>query len=73
MKIAVKVKPGSKREQVEQLDETNFTVRVKAKPIDGKANDAVIKVLADYFDVSKSDVILLKGQTSKQKIFEIIE
>ena len=73
MKIAVKVKPGSKREQVEQLDETNFTVRVKAKPIDGKANDAVIKVLADYFDVSKSGVILLKGQTSKQKIFEIIE
>ena len=71
MKISVKVKPNAKLEKLEKIDETNFSVWVKEKPREGKANHAVIKILANYFGVAKSDVILLKGQTSKQKIFEV--
>jgi len=71
MKISVKVKPNAKQERIEKIDESNFSVWVKEKPREGKANHAVIKILANYFGVAKSDVILLKGQTSKQKIFEV--
>ncbi len=48
-----------------------YKVSVKAVPVDGKANEAIIKALAEYFDVSKSNITLISGQTSKQKIFEI--
>lgn len=71
MKIAVKVRPNAKENRVEKIGDNNFSVRVKAKPVEGRATGAVIKALADYFGVSKSRVILLKGQTSKQKIFEV--
>ncbi len=71
MKISVKVKPNAKQERLEKIDESNFSVWVKEKPREGKANHAVIKILANYFGVARSEVILLKGQTSKQKIFEV--
>ncbi len=71
MRISVKVKANSKQERVEKIDDENFLVRVKAKPADGKANEAVIKALADHFDTARSNIVLLKGHTSRQKIFEI--
>ncbi|MDH5202528.1 MAG: DUF167 domain-containing protein [Nitrospirota bacterium] len=73
MKISVKVKPNAKQERIEKTGENTLSVWVKEKPQEGKANQAVIKILADYFGVARSKVILLKGQTSKQKIFEIKE
>ena len=72
MKIFVKVKPRAKIEKVEKVDERNFTVFVKESPIKGLANQAVTKVLAEYFKVSSSKVKIISGHTSKQKIIEII-
>ena len=72
MKITVKVKPNSKEDSVEKVGENEFMVRVKAKPQEGKANQAVVEALAEYFDVAKSRVVLLHGQTSKHKVFDII-
>jgi uncharacterized protein (TIGR00251 family) len=71
MKISVKVKPNAKQEKIEKVTENHFLVRVKEKPQEGKANKAVIKVLSEYFGVPQSRVILLKGQSSREKIFEI--
>lgn len=39
--------------------------------VSGKANEAVIKALAEYFGIAKSNIALIKGQASKHKIFEI--
>jgi hypothetical protein len=44
---------------------------VKEPPIRGKANRAIINVLADYFNVSVSQVVLLSGFSSREKIFNI--
>lgn len=71
MKISVRVKPNAKQEKIGKVGEKDFIVCVKEKPQEGKANQAVIRVLAEYFDVSKSEVILLKGQTAREKVFEI--
>ncbi|MFA5095004.1 MAG: DUF167 domain-containing protein [Candidatus Omnitrophota bacterium] len=71
MKITVKIKPGSSREKVEKAGEADYSVRVTARPVDGKANEAAIKALAGYFGVSRSKVTLVRGHTSKIKIFEI--
>jgi uncharacterized protein YggU (UPF0235/DUF167 family) len=71
MKILVKVKPGSRQERVEKIGESSFSIWVKEKPVEGRATEAVMRVLAEYFDVAKSGVILIKGQASRNKIFEI--
>ncbi len=49
-----------------------YKVSVKEAPIQGKANDAIRRALATYFEVAQSRIQLISGQTSKQKIFEIL-
>jgi len=48
-----------------------YKVSVKEAPVAGKANEAIIEALAEYFDVAKSNITLISGQSSKQKVFEI--
>jgi uncharacterized protein (TIGR00251 family) len=71
LKISVKVKPNAKQDKIERVNESHFLVRVKEKPQEGKANRAVIKALAEYFDIPQSEIILLKGHSAREKIFEI--
>lgn len=71
MKISVRVKPGAKKENLERVDDTNFIAHVKAPPVEGKANDALVRLLSDYFGVPKSKILIIKGTTSKYKVVEI--
>jgi hypothetical protein len=71
MKISVNVKPNAKQVKIERVNESHFLIRVKEKPQEGKANRAVIKALAEYFRIPQADVALVKGQSSREKIFEI--
>jgi len=71
MKIFVKVKPSAQEEKVEKVDEINFKVQVKEPPVEGRANMAVIRALADYFGVTQSDVRIISGFASRSKIIEI--
>ena len=72
MKIFVKAKPLAREEKVEKIDDLNFVVSVKEPPVQGRANLAIAKALADYFNVAPSQVRLVSGFSSKQKTFEII-
>ena len=72
MIIEVRVKPSSKSGPQIQLGiDGSLLVFVREPAIDGKANQAVEKLLADYYKVSKSRVKLVSGLTSKQKRFSI--
>ncbi|MGB4800189.1 MAG: DUF167 domain-containing protein [Candidatus Saccharimonadales bacterium] len=71
MNIYVTVKPGSNyKERIDKTDD-GFIIQTKAPAIDGKANVAAVKILADYFCVSKSQVKLVSGATSQYKRFFI--
>ena len=71
MKINVKVITRSAKEEVvEQAG--GYTVRVRAAPQDGKANEAVIRLLARHFGVTRSAVRIASGLTSRNKIVEIM-
>lgn len=72
MKFFIKTKPSAKEEKIKKIDETHFEVWVKEPPRKGKANEAVLKAIAKYFKMPKSRLELVSGQTSKQKIIEII-
>ncbi len=78
MRISIHVKLKAKEEKVDKIilqkltgEEIQYQVFVKELPVDGKANEAVIRVLADYFNVSKSQVRIVVGGTSREKIVEI--
>lgn len=72
MKVSVRIKPNSRhREEVVKNDDDTLTVYVKAPAIEGRANAAAIKLLAKHFKVAPSKVKLVRGATSKYKIFEI--
>ena len=71
MRIFVKAKSGAKKNSVEKEDGSHFIVSTSARPQQGKANQAVVKLLAGYFDIAPSRVRIVSGSSSKQKVFEI--
>ena len=71
MLIKVKVFPNSKNGEIIKKSEDSFEVKVKAKPIKGRANREVKKVLTSYFKISESRIKLIKGFKQRNKIFEI--
>ena len=72
MKIQVKVKPNSRTEEVTQ-ESGSFIVKVKDPPREGKANLAVVRLLAEHFSVSRSQVRILSGLRSRSKVIEVAE
>jgi uncharacterized protein len=71
MQKRVKVKPNSKQQKIEELADGSLIVHLKSPPVDGKANEELIKLLAKNFDVSKSSIRIKSGTTSRQKVIEI--
>jgi uncharacterized protein (TIGR00251 family) len=71
MRISVRVKPNARKNEVQRLEDKRFLVTVTAPPVEGKANEKVVELLAEYFHVPKRSVIILKGVTSKEKIVKI--
>ena len=72
MKISVHLKPNSRhREEVVANDDGSLTVYTKASAIEGRANAAAVKLLAKRFGVASSKVKLVRGATSKYKVFEV--
>ncbi len=72
MKISVIVKPGVREDKVEKIDASTYCVSVKARPVDGKANEAVVALLAKQFSVPRRNVSVLTGARSKIKRVEVI-
>lgn len=71
MKITVIVHPNSKKERIEKDLLGTIHVYVNQPPLEGKANQATISALADYFKTSRSNIRLIYGSKSKHKLFEI--
>lgn len=71
MIIKVKVTPGAKEEKVIGFEGDLLKVKVRAKAEGGKANQAVISLLANHFKLPKREIILKSGATSRLKLFEI--
>ncbi len=69
-RITVRAIPNAARNKILR-DGDDIRVYVTAVPEDGKANRAVVKLLAKALGIAKSDLNLIQGQTSRDKTFEI--
>ena len=71
MKITIRVKPNARKNEVKKLDDGKYVVSVTAPPVDSKANKKVIEVLAEYFGKPKRSILIVRGETSREKTIEI--
>ena len=72
MKISVHLKPNSRhREEVVLSNDGSLTIYTKAPAIEGRANAVAVKLLAKHLGVVPSKVKLLRGASSKYKVFEV--
>ncbi len=71
MKIIVKVKPNSRENSIKIGENGIYEVKVSVPPEKGKANAKVIELLSKELKIAKSKISLLKGKTSREKLFEI--
>ncbi|MGB0955746.1 MAG: DUF167 domain-containing protein [Panacagrimonas sp.] len=71
--LSVQVKPRSRSSVLERQDDGSWLARLKAPPVDGKANAELIALIAKTFDCRKSDVRITSGATSRFKRIEVVD
>ena len=70
--MTVKVHPNAGKDVLVNVGPGRFEAWVKAKPMDGQANAAVIRLLARALEVPQTSVRLTKGRSGRHKVFRII-
>ncbi len=83
MRIIIKAKPSAKEERVEKITQPTFEfaddkqkeivykIWIREPPENGKANEAIIRLLSKHFGTNRSQVRLVLGAKGKMKVFEI--
>ena len=72
LRLSVRVIPrASKNELLGPFADGSYKARLTSPPVDGKANEALIKLLSGHFNVPKSKIKIVKGMTSKKKLVEM--
>ncbi len=69
--FAVKVVPRAKRDEIVGLEGDALKVRLNAPPVEGKANEALVKFLAASLGVKRAEVEILRGETARHKIVRV--
>ena len=69
--LKLKVKPGSRDESLTEQADGTWLARVKAPPVDGKANAAVITLVAAHFGLRKSQVTIKSGASGRMKLVQL--
>lgn len=71
-RISVRVQPRASANQLYGIDDDGVArVRVTAAPADGKANEAVIKVLAKALGVARGEIVIVRGAKYRTKLIEV--
>jgi uncharacterized protein len=73
MRFAIRVKPGAKRDAVGGERNGALLVAVKAPAVEGKANEAVRRLLAATLGVRARDVVVVQGERGRDKVVEVTD
>ena len=71
--VKVKIVPGSSKNKIIGTYNGALKIAITAPPVEGKANKKCIAYLAKYFDIAKSKIEIISGQTSKNKLIKIYD
>lgn len=70
--LTLHIQPSAKKTEFAGLHGDALKIRLAAPPVDGKANEALIRFVAEQLKLAKSAVTLKSGHTSRRKVLEII-
>ena len=70
-RLTIRVVPNASKNEIVSRVGAEWKIRLAAPPVDGKANETLIRFLADEFDCAPSDIEIIKGHTSKTKIVDV--
>jgi uncharacterized protein (TIGR00251 family) len=71
--IQVKVKPNARVNRLEEMTDGSWLAQIKAPPVDGKANQALIELIAERFGCRKGAVSIKSGASGRMKLVRIEE
>jgi hypothetical protein len=71
MLIKIKVQTNCKREEIIKKKEDSFLVKVKEKPIEGRANERVLFLISEFLDIPTGKIHIYRGTKTPHKILEI--
>lgn len=71
LKLFIYVQPGAKSTEIVGVHDGALKIRLNTPPLDGRANKALQKFLAQHFNVSTRSVVLVSGERNRKKIFLI--
>lgn len=71
VRLAVQITPNAKKTEVIGVLDDALKLKLQAQPIEGKANEALVRYLARMLSVPRSAVSIMHGQTSKRKLIEV--
>ena len=69
--IQIKVKPNSRACLLEQKDDGTWVAQIKSPPVDGKANEELLALVAKHFGCRKSEVSIKSGGSGRVKLVQI--
>jgi len=70
-RVSVRVQPGAAKEEIAGFADGVLRVRVAATPVKGKANTALVRLLAKTLGISTGQVSIIKGATSRNKVVAV--
>jgi uncharacterized protein (TIGR00251 family) len=69
--LRVKVKPNARESSLVQESDGTWLARLKSPPVDGKANQELIELVAERFQCRKSEVLIKSGASSRMKVLTV--
>jgi len=69
--LTLHIQPGAKRSEVAGLHGDALKIRLAAPPVEGRANEALLRFIADSFEVPLRQVELLRGAQSRHKMVKV--
>jgi uncharacterized protein len=71
--IQIKVKPNARSSGLEELSDGTWLARIASPPVDGKANEELVRLVAERFSVRKAQVFIKRGASGRLKIVQITD
>ena len=69
--LQVKVKPDARESSLEEQPDGTWIARVKSPPVDGRANEELVALVAERFHCSKADVVIKAGAGGRTKFLRV--
>ena len=70
--ISVRVQPGASKNVVTGIREGSLTIKLCSPPVDGRANDSLIRFVANRLNISRSSVQIIHGIKNRKKLLEVV-